>query len=126
MEPRNVRSMLWVDVLKVNQVVALDGYKHASDVYADFKITYDVILLADFYTLRKDVETVLERVEEIRASAGLKILEKNLADLEEASGDSSLWDDRLKAQQTLQALTDVKEKIKLLNDFKAQVFVSIN
>lgn len=76
--------------------------------------------MQDFYTLRKDVETVLERVEEIRTSAGLKILEQNLADLEEASGDSSLWDDRVKAQQTLQALTDVKEKIKLLNDFKAQ------
>ncbi|XP_042017343.1 peptide chain release factor PrfB1, chloroplastic-like [Salvia splendens] len=76
--------------------------------------------MQDFYTLRKDVETVLERVEEIRASAGLKQLEKNLANLEEASGDSSLWDDRAKAQQTLQDLTDVKEKIKLLNDFKAQ------
>ena len=90
--------------------------------FSDHKITKDVISLADFYTLRKDVETVLERVEEIRASAGLKQLEKSLADLEEASGDSSLWDDRAKAQQTLQALTDVKEKIKLLNDFKAQVF----
>ncbi|KAK6137783.1 hypothetical protein DH2020_028471 [Rehmannia glutinosa] len=77
--------------------------------------------MQDFYTLRKEVETTSERVEEIRAAAGLKLLEKNLADLEEASGDSSLWDDRVKAQQTLQALTDVKEKIKLLNDFKAQV-----
>ncbi|KAL3650106.1 Peptide chain release factor PrfB1, chloroplastic [Castilleja foliolosa] len=69
----------------------------------------------------KEVETTTERVKEIRDSAGLKLLEKNLADLEEASGDSSLWDDRAKAQQTLQALTDVKERIKLLNDFKAQV-----
>ncbi|KAI3470364.1 hypothetical protein Pfo_027027 [Paulownia fortunei] len=77
--------------------------------------------MQDFYTLRKEVETTSERVEEIRAAAGLKLLEKNLADLEEASADSSLWDDRVKAQQTLQALTDVKEKIKLLNDFKAQV-----
>ncbi|KAK4436101.1 Peptide chain release factor PrfB1, chloroplastic [Sesamum alatum] len=77
--------------------------------------------MQDFYSLRKEVETTSERVEEIRAAAGLKLLEENLADLEEASGDSSLWDDRVKAQQTLQALTDVKEKIKLLNDFKAQV-----
>lgn len=69
---------------------------------------------------------MLERVEEIRSGAGLKQLEKNLAELEEASGDSSLWDDRAKAQHTLQALTDVKEKLKLLNDFKAQVFVSFN
>ncbi|KAL8532942.1 hypothetical protein ACS0TY_009269 [Phlomoides rotata] len=90
-------------------------------IYVDYKITVAVILLADFYTLRKDVETISERVEEIRGGAGLKLLEKNLAELEEASGDSSLWDDRVKAQQTLQALTDVKEKIKLLNDFKAQV-----
>lgn len=77
--------------------------------------------MQDFYSLRKEVETTLERVEEIRAAAGLKLLEESLADLEEASADSSLWDDRVKAQQTLQALTDVKEKIKLLDDFKAQV-----
>ncbi|KAK4403799.1 Peptide chain release factor PrfB1, chloroplastic [Sesamum angolense] len=65
--------------------------------------------MQDFYSLRKEVETTLERVEEIRAAAGLKLLEENLADLEEASADSSLWDDRVKAQQTLQALTDVEE-----------------
>ncbi|KAK4487902.1 hypothetical protein RD792_003640 [Penstemon davidsonii] len=78
-------------------------------------------MLADFYTLRKEVETTSERVEEIRDAAGLKQLEESRANLEKASGDSSLWDDRVKAQQTLQALTDVKDKIKLLNDFKAQV-----
>ncbi|KAL8051949.1 hypothetical protein ABFX02_06G180900 [Erythranthe guttata] len=77
--------------------------------------------MQDFYTLRKEVETISVRVEEIRTSAGLKQLEKTRADLEEASGDSTLWDDRAKAQQTLQALTDVKDKIKLLNDFKSQV-----
>lgn len=82
-----------------------------------------VIILTDFYTLRKDVETISERVEEIRGGAGLQLLEKYLAELEEASGDISLWDDRVKAQQTLQALTDVKEKIKLLNDFKTQVLI---
>ncbi|KAL6531466.1 hypothetical protein OROMI_027829 [Orobanche minor] len=49
-----------------------------------------------------------------------KRLRPVLADLEEASGDSSPWRDRAKAQQTLQALNDVKEKIKILNDFKAQ------
>ncbi|CAA0821252.1 Peptide chain release factor PrfB1-chloroplastic [Striga hermonthica] len=77
--------------------------------------------MQDFYNLRKEVETTSARVEEIRAAAVLKLLEKNIADLEEASADSSLWDDRVKAQQTLQALTDVKEKLKTLNDFKAQV-----
>ncbi|KAL3833917.1 hypothetical protein ACJIZ3_008653 [Penstemon smallii] len=77
--------------------------------------------MQDFYTLRKEVETTSERVEEIRDAAGLKQLEESRANLEKASGDSSLWDDRVKAQQTLQALTDVKDKIKLLNDFKAQV-----
>ncbi|XP_075485630.1 peptide chain release factor PrfB1, chloroplastic [Primulina tabacum] len=75
----------------------------------------------DFYALRKEVEITAERVEEIRAAAGLKMLEENLADLEEAATDSSLWDDRAKAQQTLQSLTDVKEKLKLLNGFKEQV-----
>ncbi|EPS67120.1 hypothetical protein M569_07654, partial [Genlisea aurea] len=78
-------------------------------------------IMQDFYTLRKDVEVTLQHVEEIRAAAGMKRLKENVADLEEAAADSSLWDDRQKAQQTLQSLTDLKEKIKLLNDFKAQV-----
>ncbi|KAL3339294.1 hypothetical protein AABB24_028092 [Solanum stoloniferum] len=76
--------------------------------------------MQDFYTLRKDVETVLERVQEIRAAAGLKQLQEDLAALEAAAADSSLWDDRAKAQETLQALTDCKDKLKLLCDFKTQ------
>ncbi|KAH6821711.1 high chlorophyll fluorescent 109 [Perilla frutescens var. hirtella] len=107
----NVRAFEWTtEVVKVPLATPEAGVSAETSEWA----------MQDFYTLRKDVETVSERVEEIRASAGLKLLEKNLADLEEASTDSSLWDDRVKAQQTLQALTDVKEKIKLLNDFKAQ------
>ncbi|KAL2482247.1 Peptide chain release factor PrfB1 [Forsythia ovata] len=77
--------------------------------------------MQDFYTLRREVETTSERIEEIRASSSLKQLEENLKDLEAAAADNSLWDDRARAQQTLQALTDVKDKIKLLNDFKSQV-----
>ncbi|XP_031376900.1 peptide chain release factor PrfB1, chloroplastic isoform X2 [Punica granatum] len=77
--------------------------------------------LQDFYSLRKDVETISSRVEEIRASAGLEQLERELADLESKASDSALWDDRAKAQETLLALADVKEKIKLLADFKTQV-----
>ncbi|WMV25373.1 hypothetical protein MTR67_018758 [Solanum verrucosum] len=77
-------------------------------------------MATDFYTLRKDVETVLERVQEIRAAAGLKQLQEDLAALEAAAADSSLWDDRAKAQETLQALTDCKDKLKLLRDFKTQ------
>lgn len=76
--------------------------------------------MQDFYTLRKDVETVLERVQEIRAAAGLKQLQEDLAALEAAAADRSLWDDRAKAQETLQALTDCKDKLKLLRDFKTQ------
>ncbi|KAK2973413.1 hypothetical protein RJ640_011647 [Escallonia rubra] len=77
--------------------------------------------MQDFYTLRRDVETTSQRVEEIRASAGLKQLKEDLANLEKASADSSFWDDRAKAQQTLMALTDVKDKIQLLSEFKSQV-----
>ncbi|XP_022854195.1 peptide chain release factor PrfB1, chloroplastic [Olea europaea var. sylvestris] len=77
--------------------------------------------MQDFYSLRKEVETTSERVEEIRAASGLKQLKENLEDLEAAAADNSLWDDRARAQQTLQSLTDVKDKIKLLNDFKSQV-----
>lgn len=77
--------------------------------------------ITDFYILRKDVEVVSQRVEEIRAAAGLQQLEEDIAALEAAAADSSLWDDRAKAQQTLQALTDAKEKLKLLNDFMTQV-----
>ena len=77
--------------------------------------------LSDFYALRKDVETASERVEEIRASSGLQLLEKELVDLESKAADSSFWDNRAKAQETLLALTDVKDKINLLNEFKTKV-----
>ncbi|PIA29697.1 hypothetical protein AQUCO_05800066v1 [Aquilegia coerulea] len=74
-----------------------------------------------FYALRKDVEATTKRVEEIRGSAGLQQLEEALAVLEEKAADSSLWDDRAKAQETFLALTDVKGRIKLLNEFKSQI-----
>ncbi|XP_041018691.1 peptide chain release factor PrfB1, chloroplastic isoform X1 [Juglans microcarpa x Juglans regia] len=77
--------------------------------------------MQDFYSLRRDVETTSERVEEIRGSAGLQQLEQEFADLELKAADSSFWDDRDKAQETLLALTDVKDKIKLLTEFKTQV-----
>ncbi|KAH7663887.1 Peptide chain release factor 2 protein [Dioscorea alata] len=77
--------------------------------------------LQDFYSLRKDVEATAERVEEVRASAGLERLEGDLILLEEKAADSSLWDDPPKAQKLLLALTDVKDKMKLLSDFKSQV-----
>lgn len=48
-------------------------------------------------------------------------MEQELAKLEEEASCSSFWDDRAKAQQTLSTLADVKEKIKLLNDYKTQV-----
>ncbi|XP_059628615.1 peptide chain release factor PrfB1, chloroplastic isoform X1 [Cornus florida] len=77
--------------------------------------------LQDFYTLRRDVETTSGRVEEITASAGMKQLEEDVAALEMNASDSTFWDDRAKAQQTLLALTDVKDKIRLLTEFKTQV-----
>ncbi|KAK9293078.1 hypothetical protein L1049_021062 [Liquidambar formosana] len=77
--------------------------------------------MQDFYTLRKEVETISARFEEIRASSGLQKLEEELAVLEMKAADSSFWDDRAKAQETLLALTDVKDKIKLLTEFKIQV-----
>ncbi|KAB2019065.1 hypothetical protein ES319_D08G272800v1 [Gossypium barbadense] len=48
-------------------------------------------------------------------------LEKELVVLESKTADSSFWDDRAKAQETLLALTDVKDKINLLNEFKTKV-----
>lgn len=76
--------------------------------------------MQDFYALRKDVEATAERVNEIRASAGLERLEEDLVVLEKKAADSSLWDNPSKAQEILLSLTDVKEKIKLLTDFKTQ------
>ncbi|CAL1354396.1 unnamed protein product [Linum trigynum] len=77
--------------------------------------------IQDFYSLRKEVEAASERAEDIRASAGLQQLEKELADLESKATDSSFWDDRAEAQKTLLALTDVKDNIKSLTDFKTMV-----
>lgn len=78
-------------------------------------------LFADFYSLRRDVEMTSQRVEETRESAGLQLLEQELADLELKAADSSLWNNQAKAQEILLTLTDVKDKIKILNDLKTQV-----
>ena len=68
-----------------------------------------------------------QRVGEIRESSGLQLLEQELGNLEEQAADSSFWDNRAKAHETLSTLPDVKDKIKLLNDFKTQVrFTCIN
>lgn len=77
--------------------------------------------VADFYSLRRDVETTSQRVKEIRESSGLQLLEQELANLEEEASSSSFWDNRAKAQETLSTLSDVKEKMKLLNEYKTQV-----
>ncbi|CAL8167022.1 unnamed protein product [Prunus armeniaca] len=77
--------------------------------------------MTDFYFLRRDVETMAERVKEIRDSACLQQLEQEVADLELKAADSSFWDDRAKAQENLSALTDVKDRLRLLNEFKSQV-----
>jgi peptide chain release factor 2 len=54
-------------------------------------------------------------------------LDQELANLEEEASSSSFWDDQAKAQQTLSTLADVKDKIKLLNEYKTQVrYNSVN
>ncbi|KAK8933921.1 hypothetical protein KSP39_PZI015188 [Platanthera zijinensis] len=77
--------------------------------------------LQDFYILRKEVSVAAERVEEVRDATGLERLQADLSALERKAADSSLWDDPPKAQEILLALTDVKDKIKQVNDFKSQV-----
>ncbi|KAK9063088.1 hypothetical protein SSX86_016958 [Deinandra increscens subsp. villosa] len=77
--------------------------------------------MQDFYSLRKEVEAISKRVEEIRDSADLDQLGEEVGKLEKAAASDSLWDDRSSAQQTLMALTDVKDKINLLNEFQTQV-----
>ncbi|GJR10202.1 peptide chain release factor PrfB1, chloroplastic [Tanacetum coccineum] len=77
--------------------------------------------MQDFYSLRKEIEATSQRVKEIRASAGLEQLGEELAKLETATASDSFWDDRTSAQQTLLALTDVKDKLNLLKEFQSQV-----
>jgi len=67
------------------------------------------------------VENTSKRVGEIVESAGLEKLEAELATLESKAAETSLWDDRAKAQEILSSLADVKDKIKLLKDFQKQV-----
>ncbi|KAI4304181.1 hypothetical protein MLD38_039730 [Melastoma candidum] len=76
--------------------------------------------MQDFYSLRREVEVISGRVEEIRVAAGLQQLEKELMDLEAKASDTAFWDNRAQAQQTLSSLTDAKDKLRLLNEFKAQ------
>ncbi|CAN6933681.1 unnamed protein product [Brassica oleracea] len=78
-------------------------------------------VMQDFYSVRKDVEIASARVEEIRASAGLQQLQHEIALLESKASDTSFWDDRAKAQETLSALNDLKDRLRLLSEFKSMV-----
>jgi peptide chain release factor 2 len=81
--------------------------------------------MQDFYTLRKDVEIASARVEEIRASANLQQLEQEITNLESKATDTSFWDDRTKAQETLSSLNDLKDRMRLLSEFKTMVLLHI-
>lgn len=94
-------------------------------IYYEVAVTGHCV--ADFYSLRRDVEITSQRVKEIRESSGLQLLEQELTNLEEEASSSSFWDNRAKAQETLSALSDVKDKMKLLKEFKTQVkYNSVN
>jgi len=64
------------------------------------------------------VEEVVHRVQEILASSGMDEQQSRLADLEQQTSESSLWDDPAHAQQTLSALTEVKDNLALLHQMQ--------
>lgn len=97
---------------------------YATFVFIFCKMIFVFPLVTDFYTLRKDVEIASARVEEIIASAGLNQLEHDIAHLESKATDTSFWDDRAKAQETLSALNDLKDRMRLLSEFKTMVMFS--
>ncbi|KAG9444656.1 hypothetical protein H6P81_015996 [Aristolochia fimbriata] len=114
--PQNV-----IPAKKTSNLLLIIGAASGSKSTSGISTGTDEWALQDFYALRNDVQKIMERVEEARSSAGLEQLEMDLEVLEKKAADSSLWDDRSKAQETLLALTDVKDKIKLLSEFKSQV-----
>jgi hypothetical protein len=77
----------------------------------------------EFYGVRKGVEEVVQRVQEILASSGMDEQRSRLADLEQQTSESSLWDDPAHAQQTLSALTEVKDNLALLHQMQAKVLL---
>ncbi|RDX69729.1 Peptide chain release factor PrfB1, chloroplastic, partial [Mucuna pruriens] len=62
--------------------------------------------VASDWALQGDVEIMSQRVKEIRESSGPQLLEQVHANLEEQAADSSFWDNRAKAQETLSTLSD--------------------
>jgi len=77
----------------------------------------------EFYGVRKGVEEVVQHVQEILASSGMDEQQSRLADLEQQTSESSLWDDPAHAQQTLSALTEVKDNLALLHQMQAKVLL---
>ena len=111
----SARILHLLHLLRVRPLIFMVHKRPGFDQYIALKN------VADFYALRKEVELAIERVSEVRQSAGLEQLMEEIASLEKKSADSSLWDDTSKAQGILVSLTEVKDRVKLLNDFKSQV-----
>ncbi|KAK8947056.1 hypothetical protein KSP39_PZI006627 [Platanthera zijinensis] len=84
-----------------------DGEKSCSPIYTRLRQV-------------KEVSVVAEHVEEVRDATGVKRLQADLSALERKVAYSSLWDDPPKAQEIFLAFTDVKDKIKQVDEFKSQ------
>ncbi|XP_068661891.1 peptide chain release factor PrfB1, chloroplastic isoform X2 [Aristolochia californica] len=100
---------------KTSNSLLLTGAASGSQSSSGISTGTDEWAMQDFYALRNDVQKIVERVEEVRSSVGLEQLEADFEILEMKAADSSLWDDRSEAQDTLLSLTEAEEAETIVN-----------
>jgi peptide chain release factor 2 len=74
----------------------------------------------EFYSVRKKVEDLGQRVMEVLASSNMAEQQGKLADLEQQASQDTLWDDTTNAQRVLSDLAEVKENLRLLKEFESK------
>ncbi|CAI5527298.1 unnamed protein product [Closterium sp. Naga37s-1] len=80
-----------------------------------------VLIVTEFYEIRREAETVKEQLAAIRATADVPRQRAVIADLERDVAREDLWEDPAQAQQLMTQLTELKDGVREVEEFADKV-----
>jgi hypothetical protein len=90
------------------------------------KGAYVISSIPEFYAVRRQVEEAAERLRAATSTVDLKGQEARLEDLEVQSSQNDLWDNPDKAQAVLSAITEIKQQIGEIQEFRSKASNSLS
>ncbi|MGB3616112.1 MAG: peptide chain release factor 2 [Elainellaceae cyanobacterium] len=77
--------------------------------------------MLDTADLKRDVETLIERLGKAQDYLDVPALTAKIQDLEALAAQPDFWDNQAIAQETLQTLTDLKSNLQQLDDWQSEI-----